>query len=178
MVVPADDDLVETTNLLQFFYPVAARDSVVVVGAPDRFHLSVYSLDGSLKRIIRWNRALRYPPAERLEKAIAGFANARQRDAYREVAKRLPYPPYSAIRIDRDGNLWVQDYPRDDFETDPGIPHWTVFDPRGELIARVDPNVEDFIPFGVGLDELIGKHTDTTTGLQSVRAYALTPGSP
>lgn len=90
------------------------------VGNGWRPEYRVYTLDGRLERIVRW-QATPAPVTAALRQGQA--MRSRLPPSPREV---LPY--YHAIRVDSRGRVWVEDYDRGG---------WSVFGPAGEYLGRI-----------------------------------------
>lgn len=99
-------------------------DTLVYTGNGDSYEITVRSLDGKVRRILR--RAL--PPKPVTNDVLSRYRNRKKLD--------LPdsLPAFEAFRTDEEGNLWVQDYA---FNADPPKTTWTVFGPDGVLRAEV-----------------------------------------
>jgi hypothetical protein len=73
-----------------------------------------------------------------------------ERSALEEGFALLPRhrtrPAFASLRIDRSGNLWVEEHPAVDSGSELGV--WRVFDRSGVAAARVE------LPVGLGLLEI------------------------
>ena len=157
---------------------VAGRGGSIYVGDNARYEIAVYSRDKKLVRLIRAT-APEVPvtqpmrdaqQARNLEQVAANQERipAPLRDQVEGWIKTARYserlPPYQQLRLDPDGNLWVQHYGMPD-----GPQHHTVFDSTGAVRARL------VLPAGMellelGSDYILGKGEDAD-GLPYVRLY-------
>jgi hypothetical protein len=67
--------------------------------------------------------------------AVAAAALERLEEELSERRYPATFPAHGPLRLDLDGNLWVQDYPVPGSE----VPHrWSVFDPEGYWLGLVE----------------------------------------
>jgi hypothetical protein len=157
---------------------VAGRGDRIYVGDNARYEIAVYSLDRKLVRLIRAT-APEVPVTQPMREAQQArnleqmAANAERipaplRDQVEGWIKTARYaerlPPYQQIRLDHDGNLWVQHF---------GMPdepqHHTVFDSTGAVRARlVLPAKLQLLELGSDYILASGEDAD---GLPYVRLY-------
>jgi hypothetical protein len=148
--------------------PVWATDGqAFYLGRAESAQVEVFSRSGRLTEVIRWEDQRRsVGRADRL-------LYERKRDAYLLTAPQeatfhppigafteLPaaMPPYSELMIDRDGFLWVREYPasaagqpgmHDDDGTGEPV-SWLAFDPARRLVGRIQ------VPAGVKIRSISG----------------------
>lgn len=139
------------------------------VGTGESFEISVIGIDGRLLRSIRLGVPNRDVTAADVDRQRAAFfAEARDREGrvQRErvfAQMKIPetMPAYQALRVDRLGNLWVENYRASDDEP----PRWAVFDSTGRLLGtlatprslRLDDIGDDYV-LGVFRDSLDVEH--------------------
>ena len=157
---------------------VAGKGDRIYVGDNARYEIAVYTRDRKLIRLIRAT-APEVPVTQPMREA----QQARNLEQVAENAERIPaplrdqvegwiktaryaerLPPYQQIRLDQEGNLWVQHYGMPD-----GPQHHTVFDSTGAVRARL------VLPAGMqllelGSDYILGTWEDAD-GLPYVRLY-------
>lgn len=153
----------------------AVRGDRFYYGAQDAWEIRVLRPDGSLERIIRWNR----DPAPVTDAQVAAFIEnklsnlpdgnlvRRYRKLYRDAPVPERHPAYGSLFVDRLGWLWVEET-----RLSEDAPHrWTILDPAGRVAAAVDLpprfRLED-----VGADYVLGRWVDEL-GVNYVRMYAL-----
>ena len=157
---------------------VAGRDDRIYVGDNARYEIAQYGPDRHLIRLIRATA-----PEVAVTQQMREAQQARNLEQMAENSERIPaplreqvegwitsaryaeqLPPYQQIRLDQDGNLWVQHYGMPD-----GPQHHTVFDSAGVVRARL------VLPAGMqllelGSDYILGSGEDAD-GLPYVRLY-------
>ena len=137
----------------------------IFVGSTDFYEIRQFGRDGTETRVVR------------REVAPQDFTDAH----FRQVADRFPQmaptlaeiprpnqaPAFSSLLVDRENNLWVQDYPS------PGAAAvaWTVFNPQGAMLGEV-ALAAAFRPTDIGADYLVGVWTDGL-GVERIRVYSL-----
>ena len=140
--------------------------NLLIVSPSDRYEIRAYRSDGSLARIVRREHEHRSPARADLDRHVAqlrrDLAQHEDRERWIAIAEEMPLtdglPAFSAIRVDRLGNLWVEEFmlPEDDAE----YSLWTVYDPDGDVLGLVEmPGELDEI-FEIGADYVLGKTTD------------------
>lgn len=157
---------------------VAGRGDRIYVGDNARYEIAVYSLDRKLVRLIRATA-----PAVPVTQPMREAQQARNLEQMAANAERIPaplrdqvegwiktaryadqLPPYQQIRLDQDGNLWVQHF---------GMPdepqRQTVFDSTGAVRARVVLPARMQL-LELGSDYILGSGEDAD-GLPFVRLY-------
>ncbi len=143
----------------------SASGERISVGATDTYEIGEFGLDGTATRVIRRDVA---PQA---------FTDAH----FRQVADRFPQmaaalaeiprpsqaPAFSSLLVDRENNLWVQDYPS------PGAASvsWTAFNPQGAMLGQVALPAA-FRPTDIGSDYMLGVWTDDLD-VERIRVYSL-----
>jgi hypothetical protein len=143
----------------------SASGDQIFVGATDRYEIRQFRPDGRATRVVR------------RELAPQPFTDAH----FRQVADRIPQlasalaqiprpsqaPAFSSLLVDRENNLWVQDYPA------PGAASasWTVFDPQGAMLGQVSLPAA-FRPTDIGADYMLGVWTDGLD-VERIRMYTL-----
>lgn len=146
--------------------PVAsASGDRIFVGATDRYEIRQFGPNGALVRVLR-----REVPSQ-------PFTDAH----FRRVAERVPQmasalaelplpsrvPAFASLLVDREGNLWVQDYP-----SPGGEPvAWTVFSRQGAILGQIVLPAA-FRPTDVGADYVLGVGMDEQD-VERIRMYAL-----
>lgn len=145
------------------------------------YEIGVYTARGQLTGLIR--RAYVPVPvtAERKAAFREGYAAVVQAEEGNLTAEQLDqalrfiddadypshFPAYSAMRVDRSGNLWVEDYRA---FTEPQS-RWSVFDPDGRWLTTVDmPDGLQLLD--IGDDYVLGFMRDDV-GLDRVALFAL-----
>jgi hypothetical protein len=158
----------------------AAGIGRVFQGDGRTFEIREYTPAGDLVRSIRYlapPRTLAREVIERwVERAGERYEDPREARQAMDRARAQPFPatlpPYSELRVDTEGNLWVGEY-RLPWETEPA---WHVFDPTGRLLGRV-VTPTDFTIFEIGENYLLGAHRDEL-GVEYVRLLDLERGMP
>jgi hypothetical protein len=161
----------------------AAGDRIAI-GTSDAFSVRVYGEDGQIRGVVRQNAPAAPIAAsdidrlrERmLEEPLSDSERKELTDALADAPRPATRPAFGAVRIDRTGNLWVQDYAQ------PGDApaEWQVFDADGVLLSRVPmPNLEGiaqgtsyFTILDVGPDYVLGRIQDEQP-LERVVLYRL-----
>jgi hypothetical protein len=149
---------------------------LLFVGSADRYEIDVIGVDGREIRSIRAAAPSRKPAAADVARQRDDLLS-HARDAERRKALEAVYalmsvpatlPAYRDLRVDRSGNLWVEDYRM----TDDVAPRWTVFDSTGRMLGtlatprslRIDE---------IGDDYLIGVFRDSLD-VEQVRMHRIT----
>ena len=152
---------------------VRLRGDALIVGTQDAPELRVYSLDGTLRRIIRTATALTPITQEHIDRVIARQVAGQPEDRAKQIRQSMTdlntvkfLPPYGTFLIDRSGNIWLQDHPAlQDTQ------RWTVFDGDGALIARV-AIPDKFTPYDIGADWIAGRELDDLE-VEHARVYRI-----
>ena len=154
---------------------VHASEDRIAVGNDDQFSVRVYTRDGQLLRVVRVAEDPTTVSAEDFEVQLREYqekasddAERRMIEAWFEEPPRVPtFPAYSDLRLDNDGNLWVQRYHRPGAEA----PGWLVFDSEGRLKAQAE-TPSGMTIFEIGSDYILGLSTDEL-GIERVQMYRL-----
>ncbi|MDQ3516805.1 MAG: hypothetical protein M3466_00185 [Gemmatimonadota bacterium] len=135
----------------------------VYIGGGDTYEIGVYTPDGVLKQLIRKRHNNQKVTAEDIELDAKEWLDAspdeNRKRATRLVLDKMDYPqtfpPYSAILMDRLGNLWVREYRRPTEEQT----SWTVFDSEGRMLGTIAvPKRGDLLE--VGADFILRRWSD------------------
>ena len=142
---------------------IAAGSSEVWVGDTDRFEIRRYALDGRLEAIVR--RTYEPPVVDdalvgrAMEEELQGADDDNERRMIRRRWEEIPLPStlpaYESLVVDRQGNLWVQQYEI------PGAPEriWSVFSAEGAWLGDVS-FPDRFRPLEIGDDYVLGRFGD------------------
>ena len=142
---------------------IAAGSSEVWVGDTDRFEIRRYALDGRLEAIVR--RTYEPPVVDdalvgrAMEEELRGADDDNERRMIRRRWEEIPLPStlpaYESLAVDREGNLWVQQYEI------PGAPEriWSVFSADGVWLGDVK-FPDRFRPLEIGDDYVLGRFGD------------------
>ena len=109
-----------------------------------------------------------------LQKAvqIAASPPNRRRGIEQDLADH-PFPevlPHCrSLRLDVEGMLWVQDYPRASMSR----VRWTVISPDGTVLAHAELPTHLEV-FEIGTDYVLGRYVDPVEAILQVRMYGLT----
>lgn len=165
-----------------FHTPPFAR-TTEVVAAGDRIHVAdseraeirVLGMDGTPQLLVRWlapPRAITQTDIDTAwDLALAAVSQHRHADVERmfaEMPMPATMPAFAGLRVDRDGNMWVQGYRT---EWDEGMSDWLIFDDAGRLTARAELPAA-FTPTDIGSDYVLGIERDALD-LEYVRLYPL-----
>jgi hypothetical protein len=141
-------------------WPAAwAHDDVLVYGAADRYEYTVYDTTGGVRSIVRKSVETRPVTADLIDahkaETMAGApTDPAGRRRWEEAIDAAPFPEaipaYRRLRVDRSGNVWVQDYnlPGADSVT------WSVFDSDGRWINDLKMPTEWQV-LDIGMDHLL-----------------------
>lgn len=131
----------------------SASGERISVGATDAYAITEFGPDGTATRVVR------------REVAPQAFTEAHFRqvaDRFPQMASALAEIPrpsrataFASLLVDRENNLWVQDYPS------PGAASvsWAVFNPKGDMLGQVALPAA-FRPTDIGADYVLGVWTD------------------
>ena len=157
---------------------LGGRGDLVYVGDNAKPEIRVYGRDGTLKRIIRYpytpvpvTESLRKAQeASNLERWAANPLRGMPKEMMDQVegwirnatySERLP--AFETFFLDRQGNVWIQEYA-------PGQPQrFQVYRPTGEFMLRT-ALPRDLRPMDIGKDYVLGTWKDDD-GLEHVRLY-------
>jgi hypothetical protein len=121
---------------------LAARGDRVAAGNSGEIDIHVYDGDANLVHVVRQAREPVPVPEGEFDREMAE-ALAREPDPgarraaeerWRRMPRRSTYPAFSALRLDPQRNLWVEDYRL----TGQPFSRWQVFDSRGASTAFID----------------------------------------
>ena len=152
-----------------------ARDRLYV-GSGDRYEIAVIGMDGreirSIRALVANRTVTRADAARQRDEFLALARNEERRQELERVYSVMTMPEtmpaYNDLRVDRVGNLWVEDYRA----TDEEVPQWTVFDSTGHLLGAVDTprslRIDD-----IGDDYLLGVFRDSLD-VEHVRMHRIT----
>jgi len=143
-------------------------------GTSDRYEIGRYSADGALEMLIR--RAVEPRPVTQADvdaykQRLLSARYGRDRQEVERLVADIPFPEtmplFSELRVDAEGNLWVEEYRR------PGDrqPRWTIFDSTGQMLGTIEIS-ERFTIFEIGKDYVLGRWTDNFD-IEFVRLYGL-----
>ena len=145
------------------------------VGDATTYAIRVFSLDGRPLADIR--KAVKTIPVTRadieaeLERQVADVGENERKGLTRYFEKIVmpkTLPPYRALVVDANDNLWVQDYAR----SATGAVIWTVFDPTGKQVVEV-PLPQSLEVHEIGTDYVLGRFLDPNDSVPQVRMYRL-----
>lgn len=157
---------------------IAVGGGKVFIGDNDTYEIRVYAFEGVLERLIRLNRdrvGVTSSDVERIRaewKQVLQQIPAASRPTIRRHHSAAPFPEtlpaFADLKADRDANLWVMEYPRNELASH----RWVVFDPSGFPLATVATpaglRIDD-----IGSDYVLGLVRDEL-GVEYVRLYRLT----
>lgn len=151
-----------------------------VVGENDGRSFFLVGRDGSLERIVRVAGSLRPVEAGAFEQvrdeALEQSSSDELRDMWRDMFDAMPrhetYPAYRRILVDAARRIWLEDYagPSDVGRT------WTVFDPDGRMLGRVEVP-EGLLILDIGADYVAGVYRDELE-VEHVQLYGLETAPP
>lgn len=150
----------------------------VYAGEADDYAIRVYALNGTaLPSIALGMSATRVTSKHieaELERQVAEYGEKSRKGIERSfttITMPKTLPSYRLFLVDRDDNLWVQDFAT----SAPRVITWRVFDNRGKHIAVV-PMPSDLEPFEIGKDYVLGRYVDAEEAVPEVRMYRLRRG--
>lgn len=157
----------------------AVRGDRLYVGTGDAYELAVYDASGKLaRRVRRAHRPLAVTGQDREDyrASLVNLSGAQARRDEERMRDAAPYPdvmpPYTGLRLDPDGYLWVEEAVRPG-ERRAGVP-WSVFDPEGRLLGslRLPPAL---YVLEIGRDYVLGRARDESD-VEHLRLYRLERG--
>lgn len=156
------------TRLTNPFGPSAAAVASgdrIFIGATDSYEIREYSPEGNATRIIRRDAAPQPFTDAHFRQIVDQFPQ--MASALAGIPRPSQAPVFSALVVDRDNHLWVQEYPA------PGATSvtWSVFDPRGAMLGQVALPA-NLRPTDIGRDYVVGVWTGEL-GVEHVRMYPL-----
>lgn len=142
----------------------AVAERSLYYGSADTYEIASYSPDGTLTSLVRRTTSDRALSSEiidayveqRMETAPDDPATRRE---WQRTLDETPWPDkipaYRRIRVDRAGNLWVQEYTLpDDTER-----NWSIFSPDGIWLTDVTTPI-DLLVYEIGDDYVLGRWRD------------------
>ncbi len=139
-----------------------AWGGTALISPSDRYELASFDMTGDLVRSVRLAHQLETVTDADLQAYVESRVvaaeeerHAQIRQLYEDVPLVETFPAFGEIHVDALDHLWVRDYrppPKD-----PGS--WTVFDPDGRVLGRIDtPPGLDVME--IGEDYILGRSTD------------------
>ena len=158
---------------------IALGKDRVYVAVGDQYEIQVFDLAGKTLPPIRDGRAVVATTRADIDRArdleLALVAEP-QRAAAVARFDAMPFPKtlpsYRSLRVDVDGNVWAQDYPRQASQTS----QWTVFDAGGRRIAEAALPVHLDV-YEIGRDYVLARYLDPDESVPQVRMYRLKRGT-
>lgn len=137
----------------------------IFVGATDRYEIRQFGPDGTPTRVLR-RKVDPQPFTEAHFRRVADRV-PQMASALAEIPRPSRVPAYASLLVDRESNLWVQDYPS------PGAASasWTVFGPEGAMLGQVAMPAA-FRPTDIGADYVLGVWRDELD-VERIRMYPL-----
>ncbi len=154
----------------------AAGGTLAWYGHSSRFELMGYDTTGSLRRVVRMDRALRPVTDTDISRAKAAVEEGLRGMTGPAVERMLAteyastHPVHGELLPDATGNLWVERY-RDQFAEDPGPQVWDILDAEGRLTGYLEAPA-GFRITDVGARAVVGVQSDPL-GVETVRLYRL-----
>ncbi|MYI06926.1 MAG: hypothetical protein F4059_06340 [Gemmatimonadetes bacterium] len=157
----------------------AAGGTLAWYGHSSRFELTGYDATGSLRRVVRLDRAPRPVTDTDMSRAKAAVEEGLRGMTGPAVERMLAtefastHPVHGELLSGAAGYLWVERY-RDQFAEDPGPQVWDIFDADGRLTGRLEAPA-GFRITDVGAGSVVGVSADSL-GVETVRVYRLQRG--
>jgi hypothetical protein len=160
------------------FFSFASRDRIALANS-DSFSVRIVDARGTPIHVVRQRREpmeVRRSDDERARSTLVEYFPDRLRPEVQRAVDAMPhyatFPAFADVRLDRDGELWVEESRR------PGDdqPVWQVFDRDGVLIGRVETPVGLAIT-DIGADYLVGVWRDALD-VERVRLYRYERATP
>ena len=146
----------------------------MIVGTSEVYEVRFYSVDGSLRRIVRKQYVPLPVTQADVDAAVAHEIETAPRNLPDEALDLLDkmraptsMPAYRSFLTDAEGNLWVEEYRRVGDE----IPRWSVFDLEGRWLGLVT-GPERLRVMDIGADYVLGIATDDMD-VEQARMYRL-----
>lgn len=171
-----DGQIVETRPLPLGKQPVLGIGRAqVYVGGADRFEVRALDFSGRLVAVLQRPEPVvpvsRNDVQDEIEREIANRGDAvraRVERFYAEMKLPSSLPAYASLVVDADDLVWVRPYPRGSVAS----VRWSVFDPKGALLAEVEMPTHLEV-FEIGRDYVLGRYLDAADGVPEVRMYRL-----
>lgn len=155
----------------------SAAPEGVWVGDANTYEVRYFGASGGLERILRLDAPLHAVTDDDVEAYIRvnvdeDSNDENRRRELRAMTREMPIPdyrpPYQGVIVDTQSNLWVQDYgvPGEDVST------WTIFDPEGRVLGRLDTPARTRL-LEVGGDYILGRTADQFD-VESLTLWTLT----
>lgn len=164
---------------------IAVADTVFYVSTEESWEIRVYRRDGSLHRVFQRqvgpeavsasakNKWKRMREEQLARQSSGGPLPPEVLELYRYTALPDVFPPHGDFRVDRTGNLWVENYRP--FPAEDTLTTWIVFNPEGAIVATAElPNVQIT---EIGSDRVVGVWRDEDD-VPRVRVYRLVKHRP
>ncbi|MCC6244710.1 MAG: hypothetical protein IT353_17830 [Gemmatimonadaceae bacterium] len=140
----ADGVVVDTVGILPVYYFTGVSQYVglkmhgqfVYVSDPRKNEVHRYRMDGALNQVLRMADEARAISAEDAQFILGGPVAAMGSAPDAEPAPKVKdatWPFYKSIRVDRDGRLWIEDFPLDENAPD----RWTAYDSTGAAVGTL-----------------------------------------
>ncbi len=143
----------------------SARGDRIFLSATDSYEIREFGPYGAATRVIR----RRVKPQAFTEAHFRAIADQfpQMATALTGIPRPSQAPVFAALLMDRQNNLWVQDY------ASPGATSisWTVFDLQGRMLGPVVLSA-NFRPTDIGIDYILGVWAEEF-GVERVRMYPL-----
>jgi hypothetical protein len=145
----------------------------------DGYEIRVYWPEGKLATLIRYGVPARPPREDEVDQArelerLRYATSPRPAEWVAEQLRTLPVPetvpPHGDLRVDAEGNLWVQEWKVVPYERR----RFSIFDPDGRLVAAVT-TPEGLRITDIGADYVLGVWRDEN-GVEFVRLHTLRSG--
>jgi hypothetical protein len=156
------------------FPMVAVAPGSMYFGSGDSWEVKGYAPDGSLERLIRWDRPAVPVTASSLDAHIREQEGEAEGNEAREIRERISempvpetMPAFGGLHVDELGYLWVERFrsPEDH------VPTFDIFQGEGTLVARAILPVEAEV-LQIREDEILTLYRDDL-GVEYLRLYSL-----
>ncbi len=147
-----------------------AGNGLFLYAPSDFYEIGVYALDGSLTRLIRKQHTNLHVAAGDIETyRETRLSGAREFWAglFSHITFPETMPAYGRVLLDREGNIWVEEYRRPSDDT----PRWTVFTSSGRLLGTLTTPTGLWI-YDIGDDYILGRWMDELD-VEHVQLYQL-----
>ncbi len=159
---------------------VASIGDGIVVGTPDAYEFEIYDPDGALRSIVRLARSNAPLTGADIDAFVASQvedeAEGNLQREYRRLATEIDFPDTkpayaSAMRGDKQGNVWVPGFMVDDGERS-HPPRWAVFDRGGRYLGELEMPRRLRV-LEIGVDNVLGIWRDEFD-VEHLRRYEIT----